>query len=117
MILLSLRKMSRPMRPVSCAIAFCCSGVSVAVPAAAPPCAAAAAAAARPPPPPPPPPPAPGPPPPPKLPNPPPPAGGRGVVSQGRPFSSFFQVAPPSVVLYIPLPGPLPLNPHAVRRR
>src|SRR5436305_10691323 len=79
-------------------------------------CACANAAAAAPPPPkPPPPPPPPWPPPPPN-----PPAGcgaGRGLGSQGKPFSSFFQVVPPSVVLYNPLPGPPPLKPNTVRRR
>jgi hypothetical protein len=37
--------------------------------------------------------------------------------SHGNPFSSFFQVAPPSVVLYRPEPGPLPLYPKTVLRR
>ena len=46
-------------------------------------------------------------------------SGGRFFASgsHGSPFSSFFQVAPPSVVLYRPEPGPLPLKPKTVRRR
>ena len=37
--------------------------------------------------------------------------------SHGSPFSSFFHEAPPSVVLYKPPLGPLPLKPNTVRRR
>jgi len=37
--------------------------------------------------------------------------------SLGRPFSSFFQVAPPSVVLQIPEPGPPSISVQTCRRR
>src|SRR5262249_13801034 len=57
------------------------------------------------------------PPPPPPSPNEGVRGGGAGVGSHGKPFSSFFHVAPPSVVLYKPPPGPLPLKPNTVRRR
>src|SRR6266481_4584343 len=100
-MLLSLRHISSPIRPVSLST----SGLGVAGVPAAPAWPAAAAAAARPPPP-------PAPPPPPWPPPPPKPVGvaGRGVLSHGNPFSSFFHVAPPSVVFQSPLLGPLPLK-------
>src|SRR5262245_54237246 len=42
----------------------------------------------------------------------------RPIVPRGSPGAlTFFQVRPPSVLLYIALPGPPPLNPHAVRWR
>src|SRR5215470_10574483 len=37
--------------------------------------------------------------------------------SVGRPFVSLVQVAPPSIVFQIALPGPPPLYPNGVRRR
>src|SRR6516165_6598474 len=35
----------------------------------------------------------------------------------GKPPFTRLHVAPPSIVLYNPLPGPPPLNPHGVRLR
>ena len=41
----------------------------------------------------------------------------RPISPSGRPFVSFVQVAPPSIVFHRPLPGPPPLKPKGVRRR